>query len=114
MKYNPWGLAVALVVAVAAISSIPKVEKVKPYRFNWGLILVMTAFIILLILDGVARADDKNTHYCIQTENGNKTVTQCQNGTVTIVDNFSDKVVVCSTNSNEKPRCQTLAFKDKK
>lgn len=76
--------------------------------------VVLVLLVILLIADGVARADDKNTHYCIQMENGNKTVSQCQNGTVTIVDNVSDKVVVCSTNSNEKPRCQTLAFKEKK
>lgn len=74
------------------------------------IILVLT--IILLVADGVARAE--NTHYCIQIDNGNKTVMQCQNGTVTIVDSVSDKVVVCSTNSSETPRCQTLAFKDKK
>ena len=53
-------------------------------------ILVLT--IILLVADGIARADDKNTHYCIQIDNGNKTVMQCQNGTVTIVDSVSDKV----------------------
>lgn len=86
----------------------------KPYRFNWGLILIMAAVIILLIWDSKVRAEQVNTHYCIQTENGNKTVTQCQNGTVTIVDNANDKVVVCSTNPSENPRCQTVAFKDKK
>lgn len=75
-------------------------------------ILVLT--IILLVADGIARADDKVPHFCIQMENGSKTVTQCQNGTVTIVDSFTDKVVVCSSNPAEKPRCQTLAFKDKK
>ena len=70
--------------------------------------------LVLLVADGIARADDKVTHYCIQMENGTKTVTQCQKGTVTIVDSVSDKVVVCSSNPSEKPRCQTLAFKDKK
>lgn len=76
--------------------------------------VILVVLIILLVADGVARADDKVPHFCIQMENGNKTVTQCQNGTVTIVDSFTDKVVVCSSNPSEKPRCQTLAFKDKK
>lgn len=74
--------------------------------------IVLACVLILLIADGVARADDK--HYCIQMENGYKTVTQCQNGTVTIVDNSSEKVVVCSTNPSETPRCQVVAFKDSK
>lgn len=76
--------------------------------------VILVLSIVLLVADGIARADDKNTHYCIQIDNGNKTVMQCQNGTVTIVDSVSDKVVVCSSNPAEKPRCQTLAFKDKK
>lgn len=76
--------------------------------------VILVLLVILLVADGIARADDKNTHYCIQVDNGNKTVMQCQNGTVTIVDSVSDKVVVCSTNSSETPRCQTLAFKEKK
>lgn len=76
--------------------------------------VILVLFIILLVADGIARADDKVPHFCIQMENGSKTVTQCQNGTVTIVDSFTDKVVVCSSNPAEKPRCQTLAFKDKK
>jgi len=74
--------------------------------------IVFVIFLCLLAWD--AWADDKNTHYCIQMDNGSKTVTQCQNSTVTIVDSFSDKVVVCSTNPSETPRCQTLAFKEKK
>lgn len=74
----------------------------------WAFILVIFG---LILLDGKVRAED---HYCIQMENGFKTVTQCQNGTVTIVDSNTDKVVVCSTNPSEKPRCQTLVFKDKK
>ena len=74
--------------------------------------IVFAIFLCLLALN--AWADEKNTHYCIETENGTTTVVQCQNGTVTIVDNFNDKVVVCSTNSSETPRCQTLALKEKK
>lgn len=73
--------------------------------------IILVLFIILLVADGIARAE--NTHYCIQTENGTKTVTQCQNGTVTVVDNRNDKVVVCSTNPSDKPRCQLVSFEDK-
>lgn len=83
----------------------------KPYRTNGGLILLIAA---VIMFSGISRADEKNTHYCIQIDNGSKTVMQCQNGTVTIVDNVGDKVVVCSTNPSETPRCQTLTFKDKR
>lgn len=112
MKYNPWGLAVALVVAIAAIASIPKVKKVKPYRFNWGLILLMAAVIVLLVWDAKVRAAD--IQYCVSMDKGNKVVMQCQNGTVTVVDNINDKVVVCSAGHNDTPRCQTLPLKDDK
>lgn len=109
MKFNPWGLAVALVILLAAIPTT-KDKKMLPRSF-WVIFVIA---VLLLVWNGYARAEEKNTHYCIQMENGYKTVTQCQNGTVTIVDNVSDKVVVCSTNPSENPRCQTVAFKDSK
>lgn len=84
----------------------------KPYRFNWGLILLMAAVIVLLVWDAKVRAAD--IQYCVVKDNGSKIVTQCQNGTVSIVDNINDKVVVCSTGVGTSPRCETLPLKDSK
>lgn len=71
-------------------------------------------WILLGAMVSTAYADEpKETHYCISADRGYKTVVQCQNGTVTVVDNTSEKVVVCSTNPSDQPRCQALPFGSK-
>lgn len=84
----------------------------KPYRFNPWWILFGAILIILIIWDANVRAQD--IQYCIAMDKGNKVVMQCQNGTVTVVDNINNKVVVCSAGHNDTPRCQTLPLKDGK
>lgn len=102
MKYNPCGLAVVLVLL---LSAIPKAKPMLP-RWFWVFFIVI---ICLIILDANVRAQD--IQYCISMDKGNKVVMQCQNGTVTVVDNINDKVVVCSAGHNDTPRCQTLPLK---
>ena len=76
-------------------------------RVNWTLLIFG-----LIILDSQVRAQD--IQYCILMDKGNRVVTQCQNGTVTVVDNVNDKVVVCSTREGSSPRCEVLPLKDSK
>ena len=75
-------------------------------KVNWALVM------IAVLVNAEVCAGD--THYCITAENGTKTVTQCQNGTVSIVDDYEGKVVVCSAAAGDSPRCQVLPFKDAK
>ncbi len=50
--------------------------------------------------------------YCIVADGDAKVVTPCPDGKAKIVDNIGEKVVVCSTQPGESPRCQTLPLKD--
>ncbi len=77
----------------------------------WFLVFLFCALFWGCIV-GIVQAAD--VQYCIKmdTDRG-KVVVQCQNGTVTVVDSINDKVVVCTTNSSEAPRCQTLPLGDK-
>lgn len=109
MKVNPWGVAAAIALCLAAVS-YSGVKKVR--RVNWPLVIVMIVVAILLVWDAKVRAQD--IQYCVVKDNGSKMVTQCQNGTVTVVDNINDKVVVCSSGVGTSPRCETLPLKDSK
>lgn len=79
------------------------------YLTTWEAFLLLAAGTLFFI--GDAHADPQ---YCVTSEKGTKMVTQCQNGTVTIVDDYEGKVIVCSAAAGDSPRCQTLPFKDAK
>lgn len=76
----------------------------------WALMFLFCALFWGTVI-GLARAQD--IQYCVRSEGTRQVVIQCQNGTVTVVDSINDKVVVCSTNSGDTPRCQTLPLGDK-
>jgi len=71
----------------------------------------MKRLAFLLFFCTAAQAEQ---HYCITSENGSRTVTQCQDGTVTVVDNVNDKVVVCGKGINGHPSCEILPMKESK